>query len=314
MFKAAEKTEKISQHIIAQIRDVILSGKVKPGDRLASEKELLNQFNVSKATMREALRVLESMGLIEIKKGQNGGVFIAEVDMNTTLSSIINFLHFKSISIKDITMIRYILEPPVAEFAASRITLDDIHNLETMIEENLSEKVTDTSLGIGFHRYLARLSENPILILIMDFIDNMLRDIKLQLNLGPDFFNKVKEAHRLILDCLIEKDGVGAKREITKDILDVGKYMAELAGTSVFDPSMLEDPYHKYHGTSKESDAARISGHPISMKELEELIGKDMARKLFEKSIVFEQIGSGKLYLLDLKDQYKSNEIKNRYK
>jgi hypothetical protein len=101
---------------------------------------------------------------------------------------------------------------------------------------------------------------------------------------------------------LIAKDGVGAKREITKDILDVGKYMAELAGTSVFDPSRLEDPYHKFHSTSKESDPAKIRSHPISVKKLEELIGKDMARNLFEQSIVFEQIGSGKLYLLDLKD------------
>ena len=81
MFKATDKTEKVSESIITQIRDAILSGKVKPGDRLASEKELLSQFSVSKATMREALRVLESMGLIEIRKGVVGGVFIAEVDM-----------------------------------------------------------------------------------------------------------------------------------------------------------------------------------------------------------------------------------------
>lgn len=117
-------------------------------------------------------------------------------------------------------MIRYIMEAPVVEFAASRITPNDIDNPETMIEENLSEKVTDTSLGIGFHRYLARLSENPILILIMGFIDNILRDIKLKLNLGPEFFTEVKQAHRLILNCLIQKDSVGARREITKDIID----------------------------------------------------------------------------------------------
>jgi hypothetical protein len=78
--------------------------------------------------------------------------------------------------------------------------------------------------------------------------------------------------------------------------------MAELAGTSVFDPSVLEDPYHEFQSTSKRIDAGRIGSNPISVKELQELIGKDMARKLFEQSIVLEQIGSGKLYLLDLKD------------
>ena len=181
--------------------------------------------------------------------------------------------------------------------------------MEKYAKENLSGKMTDASSGIGFHRYLARLSENPILILIMDFIDNILRDIKPQLNLGAEFFNKVKEGHRLILDCLIAKDGVGAKREITKDILDVGKYMAELAGTSVFDPAMLEDPYH-FHSSSKKTEPGKIGSNPISVKELQELIGKDMARKLFEQSIILKQIGSGKLYLLNLKDQYESNEFK----
>jgi len=303
MFRAADKTEKVSQNIITQIRDAILSGKLKPGDRLASEKELLNQFNVSKATMREGLRVLESMGLIQIRKGINGGVFIAEVDMKTTINSIINFLYFKSISIKDITLIRYIMEPPVAELAASCITPDDIDNLETMIEENLSGKVTDTYLGIGFHRYLARLSENPILILIMDFIDNILIDIKLHLNLGPEFFNNVKQGHRLILDCLIQKDGVGARREVTKDIIYVGKYMAELAGTPAFDPSMLEDPDYRYQSTSREIDPAKSHSNPILVKELQELIGKEMARKLLEQGTIFKQVGSGELYLISFKDK-----------
>lgn len=208
MFKAADKTEKVSDYIISQVRDAILSRRLKPGDRLASEKELLSQFSVSKATTREALRVLESMGLIEIKKGVAGGVFIAEVDIKTTINSIINFLYFKSISIKDITMIRYMLEPSIAEFAASRIKPEDIDKLENMIEENLTQKPTDTSLGIGFLRYLARLSENAILILIMDFIDNLLRDIKLRLNLGTEFFINVQQAHRRIVDCLIRKDSV----------------------------------------------------------------------------------------------------------
>ncbi|MBU0988954.1 MAG: GntR family transcriptional regulator, partial [Proteobacteria bacterium] len=62
MFKTVNKSDKISDNIIAQIRDSILSGQLKPGDRLASEKELIEQFGVSKATMREALRVLEVMG------------------------------------------------------------------------------------------------------------------------------------------------------------------------------------------------------------------------------------------------------------
>ena len=127
LFQAAKKTFKISDQIIDQIRDAVLSGKLKPGNRLASEKELADQFGVSKATMREAMRVLEVLGLIEIRKGLGGGIFIAEVGMRTTIHSIINFLHFQPVSIKEITMLRYLIEPTVAQIAASKIT-DNRHS------------------------------------------------------------------------------------------------------------------------------------------------------------------------------------------
>jgi GntR family transcriptional repressor for pyruvate dehydrogenase complex len=305
MFKVADKTEKISENIITQIRDAILSGRLKPGDRLASEKELALQFSVSKATMREALRVLESTGLIEIRKGIGGGVFVAEVGMKTTINSIINFLHFKSVSIKDITMVRYIVEPEVAELAASLIKPEDIENLQAMIEEDYSGPRSNISLGISFHRYLVRMSENPILILIMDFIDNMLTDMKLQLNLGPEFYEKVAKSHRRILECLIRKDSVGVRREIIDDLVGVGKYMAELSGTPAFDPATTEGfgaPPQQVEGVK---DPYENHGDLLSEKDLEGLFGKKGAARLREQGSLFRQIGTGELYLIRLEDKTK---------
>jgi len=147
----------------------------------------MSEFGVSKATLREALRVLEGMGLVEIRKGIAGGVFIAEVDMKTTIHGIINFLHFREVSVKDITMIRYLLEPPVAQIAASRIQPEDIVKLESMIVEPPAVPQTIVSREIGFHRYLARMTGNPILILVMDFIDNILNDVKFRLDPALNF-------------------------------------------------------------------------------------------------------------------------------
>ena len=190
IFKLPKKPEKISDQIIAQIRDTILAGDLKPGDKLGSEKELIGQFGVSKATLREALRVLEAMGLIEIRKGLSGGVFIAEVDMKTTINSSVNFLHFKSVSIKDITMLRLFVEPFIVRIAIRNITEDDISKLRAMIENESGESINNAEgeikKGISFHRYLARLTHNPILILIMDFVDNLLTDIKSQSDLRDD--------------------------------------------------------------------------------------------------------------------------------
>ena len=240
----------------------------------------MSEFGVSKATLREALRVLEGMGLVEIKKGITGGVFIAEVDMKTTIHGIINFLHFKTVSIKDITMIRYLLEPPVAQIAASRIQPDDIMKLESLIIEHPAVPDTVVSREIGFHRYLVRMTENPILILVMDFIDNILDDIKFQLDPGAEFYHKVAKAHQAILECLRQKDGVGARREIVNDLLEVGNHLAHLSGTQPFDPAMLLDenlPFRP-HPTSLSLD--RSLNEVLLSKDLQQILGEDLADKI----------------------------------
>jgi GntR family transcriptional repressor for pyruvate dehydrogenase complex len=300
LFKTASRAHKISDQIIEQIRNAILSGRFKPGDRVASEKELISEFGVSKATLREALRVLEGMGLVEIKKGITGGVFIAEVDMKTTIHGIINFLHFKTVSIKDITMIRYLLEPPVAQIAASRIQPEDIVKLESMIVEHPAVPDTIVSREIGFHRYLARMTENPILILVMDFIDNILDDIKFQLDPGAEFYHKVVKAHQAILECLKQKDGVGARREIVNDLLEVGNHLANLSGTQPFDPAMLLDenlPFRPYP-TSLSLD--RSLNEVLLSKDLQQILGEDLADRIHKQGVVFRRIGTGELYFIAL--------------
>ncbi len=289
MFEAAAKSEKVSKRIVEQIRDTVLSGRLKPGDRVASEKELVVEFGVSKATLREALRVLEAMGLVEIRKGIQGGVFIAEVDMKTTIHSIMNFLHFKAVSVHDITMLRFMLEPSVAHMAALRLPMEEIRRLELMIEQG-EDNNGEISRDIGFHRYLARLSDNPILILIMDFIDNLLRDVKCQINLTSSFYNQIKRGHRRILDCLVRRDPVGARREIICDILAVGDYLADVTGTVRFDPAALGFDNEGFLPGAYAGTGAAASGHHVS--------GDALDSAMLTKGMLFRQVGSGDLYML----------------
>jgi len=251
VFQAAKKTFKISDQIIDQIRDAVLSGKLKPGDRLASEKELADQFNVSKATMREAMRVLEVMGLIEIRKGISGGIFIAEVDMRTTIHSIINFLHFQIISVKEITMLRYLIEPSVARMAAAKITDRDIENLKEILQESPVGIENEISREIGFHRYLARMTENPLLILIIDFVDNLLDSIKSKTGLGPDFYKTVHRRHQQIFEHLTKKDAQAAAQAMITDILEVDRYLSRAIDSFPFNPAELDPAPPPKSGRSK---------------------------------------------------------------
>jgi len=287
-FKAVVKSEKVSDNIISQIRDSILSGQLKPGDRLASEKELISQFGVSKATMREALRVLEVMGLIEIRKGIRGGAFVAEVDMRTTINSIINFLHFKPVSIKEITMLRYLIEPTVARIAATKITGKDIQYLRQVMREHIGEGDSEVSKEISFHRYLARMAENTVLVLTIDFIDNLLRSIKANLKLGPDFYEQVRLAHENILESLIQRDPDAAQIAMSNDLLDVGDYLSNLTNTPAFEPPdngpiTMAHPKNLHFGSK-----ARIVSEGSPILEIEGVIKK--------------RVGASHLYIAEVEE------------
>ena len=217
MFDAARKNEKVTDLIIGQIRDAVLSGQLKPGDRLASEKELVSQFDVSKATLREALRALEVMGLVESRKGASGGVFITQVELQTTIHSMMNFLHFQSLSISEITMIRFMLEPNIARLVVAKISEEDLETLQSFINSEESDIRNNKKKDIGFHRYLARITNNSMLILIVDFIESHLDEIKQSLDLSAGFYANVRDAHRRILECLAAKDPGGVSAAMAQD-------------------------------------------------------------------------------------------------
>lgn len=234
MFEAIKKREKVSEGIVNQFRDAILGGGLKPGDSLDSEKALMEKFEVSKASLREALRVLEVMGLIEIRKGVSGGVFVSEVSLRTTIMGILNFLHFQPVLIKEATMLRYIIEPPIAQIAALVREDSDITKLKEIININ------SPAASIDFHRYLVRISKNPLLILVIDFIIGYMGSLKAKLGLGEDFYEATSRHHDEITDCLNERNPTGASAAMTKDILSVDEYLSEVTGITCFDPTKIK--------------------------------------------------------------------------
>lgn len=298
MFEAATKTEKVSDRIIEQIRDAVLSGRLKPGDRLASEKELIAQFEVSKATMREALRVLEAMGLVQIRKGTQGGVFVAEVDMKTTVHGIMDFLHFKSVSVRDITMLRFMIEPSVAHLAALVRSQEDIDRLSEIVNQPDGDRMVIMGKEIGFHRYLARMIGNPMLILIMDFLDNLLRDLKEHLNLPQEFYLSIQESHRRILECMIKEDCVGARREMAADLLSVGDHIAQAMGEQPFDPAVLGFSRQALYQGGNGKAPSTVSPSDISPAVLGALFGGQLGAEDLSRGMLLRHLSSGDLYMM----------------
>ena len=232
MFEPISK-HKAPQVIIDQIRCAILQGKIAPGEKLPSSSELMEKFGVSKATLREALRALEYMGLIDIRKGAKGGLYVSKVDSKISRDSLVNFFHFQNISVQNLSEVRKILEPHAAKIASQKISPEELEELNEInakctaaMEKGQQGKVSMEL--INFHRVIAQCTENPILIFILTFVEDLLQEAKDQLRPDKHFFQSVIEAHKKIVDALQNRDVERAWEEMYKDVSQVEEHLTAI--------------------------------------------------------------------------------------
>jgi GntR family transcriptional repressor for pyruvate dehydrogenase complex len=232
MFETARQS-KITEIIIGQIRAAILEGRLTPGDRLPPEKQLGEQFQVSKQTLRESMRALEHMGLIDVRKGVGGGAFIVEVDEQVATQNLANYLYFKNLTVADLSECRRIMEPYAAARAAERISPSDLNTLQQLNDstrENLKKKKWDhvSRDEIAFHRLIARQTDNPILILMLDFVETLLEDYKKILKPDAAFMESVLMAHEAILGAIAAGNAALASEHMLAHVIDVETYLSRL--------------------------------------------------------------------------------------
>lgn len=227
------RPDKITDTIIDQIRSAILQGKLSTGDKLPSEKELTEQFQTSKQSIRESLRVLEHMGLLEIRKGSGGGAFVVEVDIEYPKRNLANYLYSRNLSLHNLTEVRTIIEPFAAGYAAKHRTENDLRGLRSIIDWSrhnfISAEGREISLkGQEFHRIISQTTGNPLLVLMVDFVESLLKDFKDSLKLDKDFCRVIHEAHEKIFQAILDQDPVLAAQEMHKDVLEVEAQLIKL--------------------------------------------------------------------------------------
>jgi GntR family transcriptional repressor for pyruvate dehydrogenase complex len=174
------KRVRLYENAVEQIQSLILSKKYKPGDRLPAERSLAEQFNISRPSLREALRILDVLGLIEIKVGN--GIYVKGVNflpyIESVNLSISSRLQMERDSFIKLWEVRKILEVGMVDLSTRQITETFLKSLWRCIEEmekNISNQDAFISSGIRFHRLIAEAGQNEILILIWDTLANLIR-------------------------------------------------------------------------------------------------------------------------------------------
>lgn len=168
--------------VAQEIKRLITEKNLSPGDRLPRESELQAQFQVSKGTIREALKALEVQGLVTISTGPTGGGTIAEVPLDRTLQFMQNYLFFQEVTIDDIYTVRQMLEPELAAGAVPYLTEADFEALEHSISccdptQSHEDLLTQRREDVNFHDILAAANPNPFLRFSCELINEMIRQL-----------------------------------------------------------------------------------------------------------------------------------------
>jgi len=218
MFKPA-RPRRAFDEIIDQIRDLVRSGELRPGDRLPAERMLAEQFAVSRNTVREALRMLEISGLIELRRGATGGAFIAQSDSGRVATTMSDMLELSVLSLSDLTEARVWLETIVVRVACERMTSEHLERLEANLAEvaRLSDEhdwEKKAVANIQFHNLLAEATENPVMISIMQVIMQVME--KVVLTFGPTENDTVLRSRKRLMKHLRAGDADAAVAEMEK--------------------------------------------------------------------------------------------------
>ncbi|MBI3373015.1 MAG: FadR family transcriptional regulator [Betaproteobacteria bacterium] len=205
------------EEITEQIRSQLARRFLRAGDRLPAERQLAEQFGVSRNTLREALRSLEIAGLLELKKGATGGAFITEGGGGAAVAGLADLYHMGAIRPQHLTEARILIGTEVARLACGRRTREDLsvlrHNVEAAEAATAAGDVEGRALiNYEFHRLLARAAKNPVLIILTDALMEMTRHFVERVGYMPNRY--VMPSRRRLLAYLREQDGEAAAAEM----------------------------------------------------------------------------------------------------
>jgi GntR family transcriptional repressor for pyruvate dehydrogenase complex len=214
MFSPA-KPRRVFEEIINQIKAQIEDGRLQRGDKLPTERALALQFQVSRNTVREALRTLEISGMVTLKRGPSGGAFVAASDPQILNSRLNSALRFTDFSVADLTQAMRAITIMLLDAALPTLTEADLKAMEANIRE--AEAVLDdpkkrSVILIQFYRLLAEASENKILVTIADSFIELLQQWVVRL--GSLSGNRVVRSRRALVRHLRAGDSNAARTEL----------------------------------------------------------------------------------------------------
>jgi DNA-binding FadR family transcriptional regulator len=229
------RVPKMAELVAQQLRRQIIRGDLHEGAALPSEAVLMKRFGVSRPTLREAFRVLESEGLIRVRRGAHGGARVQVPSGEAAARYAGLVLEFRGATLQDVYEARGVLEPPCARRLASRRTKSDIDRLRENIASAraaLDDPATHIRLNNEFHALMIELAGNQTIIVLNSMVREII-DLSSYLHVAEDAGtpNNIRatkkgiRAHELLVDYIEGKDGDEAENIWRKHLTEAQHYM-----------------------------------------------------------------------------------------
>ncbi len=218
------RVRKAYEQVADQLRELIMSGELAPGERLPNETLLAREFGVSRATVREALRVLAAQSLLRTAKGAGGGSYVTlpTVDhISAFLQSNIGLLtESRDLTLEELIEARDLLEVPAARLAAERRSELDLEKLRASIpgEPTKLDNQEQFAFNKDFHSVLIGAARNSLLAIAAQPVFSALHTKLARYTLGRRFHRGIHQQHQQIAEAISAGDGYGAAAEMRRHL------------------------------------------------------------------------------------------------
>ncbi len=227
------RPKKISEEIVDQIKNLISIGELKPGDRVPSERDLATMLGVSRPSVREAIMVLEAMGLIESRQG--GGTFVRSLTEASMADPLSNMVEKNPLLLHALVEVRMGLESWSAYLAATRASDEEIGQMRTLVDEMERQAARggwDADVDARFHYAITAATHNTIQLHVLNTVHSLFH-ATIQVAL-MEFYRKegyvavLLNQHRRILDAIAQRDAEGARQAMTEHLVLVEEKMHQI--------------------------------------------------------------------------------------
>ena len=213
------KKTRVAEEVADRIRVLMLDGTFPPGQPLPSERHLAERFGVSRGSIRDALRTLETIGLLETRHGQ--GTFPLELSVDRLVAPLASVMAYRSDLQDELLDVRRMFEPAVARAAALRATEEDLADLQRILDTQRQKLKTGQSAiaeDTAFHAILARSTRNRVVMSIMATLNDLLVESRTHSLEQKGRPARSMDGHEAVVAAVRRRDGEGASQAMYNHI------------------------------------------------------------------------------------------------